>query len=102
MWTPENVGVDRRCDIGAMMPRPPRVFEADDILSGRVSLEQYPFNLIYLVIAFSSYYADVKIHPSDLPRVDVLLSAAEILTDQGWEVVAVDSGGKLLCLRRKR
>ncbi|MFG1603161.1 hypothetical protein [Actinoplanes sp. NPDC049265] len=85
-----------------MMPRPPRLFEADDILSGRVSLEQYPFNLIYLVIASSSFFADVKIHPSDLPRVDVLLSAAEMLEDQGWEIVAVDSGGKLICLRRKR
>jgi hypothetical protein len=83
-----------------MLPRPPRVFEADDILSGRVSLDEYPFRLIYLVIAFSSYFADTSVHPSDLPRLDVLLSAAELLEGRGWQVVSVDSGGKLLCLRR--
>ncbi|BCJ50715.1 hypothetical protein Asp14428_21900 [Actinoplanes sp. NBRC 14428] len=83
-----------------MQPRPPRIFEADDILSGRVSLEGYPFRLIYLVIAFSSYFADTRIHPSDLPRVDVLLSAAEVLESQGWQIAGVDAGGKLICLRR--
>ncbi|MEV8506990.1 hypothetical protein AB0368_19570 [Actinoplanes sp. NPDC051475] len=83
-----------------MLPRPPRIFEADDILSGRVSLDGYPFGLIYLVIAYSSYYADTPIHPSDLPRVDVLLSAAELLETRGWQIAGVDSGGKLICLRR--
>lgn len=83
-----------------MLPRPPRIFEADDILSGRVSLDDYPFTLVYLVIALSSYYADTKIHPSDLGRVDVLLSAAELLESRGWQTISVDAGGKLLCLRR--
>ncbi|BFU46276.1 hypothetical protein [Krasilnikovia sp. MM14-A1004] len=83
-----------------MLPRPPRIFEADDVLSGRVSLDGYPFNLIYLVISFAAYHADTRIHPSDLPRVDVLLSAAELLETRGWQVVSVDSGGKLVCLRR--
>nr|BFE73709.1 hypothetical protein GCM10020092_070100 [Actinoplanes digitatis] len=84
-----------------MLPRPPRIFEAEDVLYGRVSLEGYPFRLIYLVIALSSYYADTKIHPSDLGRVDVLLSAAELLESSGWETVAVDADGKLICLRRR-
>lgn len=84
-----------------MLPRPPRIFEADDVLSGRVSLDSYPFSLIYLVIALSSFYADTNIHPSDLARVDVLLSAAELLESRGWEIVGVDAGGKLLCLRRR-
>ncbi len=83
-----------------MLPRPPRIFEADDILSGRVSLDAYPFNLIYLVIDFSTFYGDMNIHPGDLPRVDVLLSAAELLESRGWQVVNVDSEGKLICLRR--
>ncbi|MGA5299915.1 hypothetical protein ACPCHT_08305 [Nucisporomicrobium flavum] len=84
-----------------MLPRPPRVFEADDVLSGRVVLDGYPFRLIYLVISHASYFADAKVHPGDLPRVDVLLSAAELLEERGWEVVAVDAGGKLICLRRR-
>jgi hypothetical protein len=84
-----------------MLPRPPRIFEADDVLSGRVSLDGYPFQLIYLVIALSSFYADTSIHPGDLGRVDVLLSAAELLEGRGWQVVGVDAGGKLICLRRR-
>lgn len=84
-----------------MMPRPPRVFEAADVISGRVSLDGYPFRFIYLVISFSSFYADTKIHPSDLGAVDQLLSAAELLESRGWEVASVDHGGKLICLRRR-
>jgi hypothetical protein len=84
-----------------MSPRPPRVFDAADILSGRVSLDGYPFRYVYVVISLPSFYADTKIHPSDLIRVDQLLSAAELLESRGWEVVSVDQGGKLVCLRRR-
>ncbi|AGZ43024.1 hypothetical protein [Actinoplanes friuliensis] len=83
-----------------MQPRPPRLFEADDVLSGRISLDGYPFRLIYLVISAASFYAGTSIHPGDLGRVDVLLSAAELLETRGWQTVSVDAGGKLLCLRR--
>ena len=84
-----------------MLPRPPRLFEADDVLSGRVDLAGYPFRLIYLVISLPTFWAENPIHPSDHGRVDVLLSAAELLEERGWEVVSVDAGGKLICLRRR-
>jgi hypothetical protein len=85
-----------------MQPRPPRIYEANDVLTGRVNPSQYPFKLIYLVTALSSYFAGTNIHPGDLGRVDALLSAAELLEQRGgWRVVGVDSGGKLLCLSRQ-
>jgi len=32
---------------------------------------------------------------------DTVLSAAELLEAQGWELVSVDHGGAMVCLRRR-
>jgi hypothetical protein len=86
-----------------MSARPPRIFQAEDLFNGKASLDGYPFRLIYLITSFASFYAaDASIHRADMGRMDALLSAAELLEDNGWETVGVAAGGRLMCLRRRR
>jgi hypothetical protein len=77
------------------------LFQAEDLVNGQVSLEGYPFKLIYLVTSFSSFYASDAVHIHDMARMDVLLAAAEMLEGRGWEIAGVAAGGKLICLRRR-
>ncbi|MCU7725752.1 hypothetical protein ODJ79_18640 [Actinoplanes sp. KI2] len=81
-------------------PRPPRWFVADDILSGRVNLDGYPFRYIY-----------ISIHPSITTpfggtayaaKVDAVFTAVEWLETRGWEIVNFELSGKVAYLRRSQ
>jgi hypothetical protein len=83
-------------------PRPPRLFLADDILSGRVRLDGYPFRHILVVPSMStSLGAAFGGRAGANSLLDMVLSAAEFLEPQGWELVSVDHGGAMACLRRR-
>jgi hypothetical protein len=92
------------CHIWPVQPRPPRIFVADDILSGRVSLQVYPLRYIYLTPSLSSIFqrggAGYKVRTGNNGPADQLLSAIELLEVQGWEVVTIDIQGHVACLRR--
>jgi hypothetical protein len=62
-----------------MLPRPPRLFEADEILNGQVRLDGYPFRHIAL---------SVRRHAGN-QAIDVLLSAVEMLDPLGWDLVNI-------------
>ena len=87
-----------------MQARPPRIFAADDILAGRVSLDGYPFRYIYVTPSAGSLFArggagfSIKTGNNGPP--DEMLSAVEFLETRGWEVVSVDVSGHATCMRR--
>lgn len=87
-----------------MQPRPPRIFVANDVLTGRVSLHGYPLRYIYLTPSFSSVWrkgsAGYRFGTGNNGPADELLSAVELLESQGWEVVTIDIQGHVACLRR--
>jgi hypothetical protein len=84
------------------MHRPPRIFQAHDILSGRVSLDGYPFRYVCLSLSASVALGTAFSgrHGANA-RMDQLLSAAEFLETRGWEVLNIEHGGTLLYLRRR-
>jgi hypothetical protein len=87
---------------GAQAPRPPRLFVADDILSGRVRLDGYPFRYILIGPSVSSSLGvTFGGRPATNALLDLVLSAAELLESQGWELVSVDHGGAMACVRRR-
>ncbi|BCJ59188.1 hypothetical protein [Micromonospora endophytica] len=86
-----------------MQPRPPRVFAADDILSGRVSLDAYPFRYIYVTPSLSSVFAgrfNYRLKTGNNGPPDEMLTAVELLETRGWEVVTVDASGHVTVMRR--
>jgi hypothetical protein len=86
-----------------MQPRPPRIFSADDILAGRVSLDGYPFRYIYITPSLSSVMSGrgtFKLRTGNSGPPDQMLSAVEFLEGRGWEVVTVDISGQATCMRR--
>jgi hypothetical protein len=81
-------------------PRPPRLIVVDDVFSGRFQSQGYPFR--YLVIGVGSSLSDVGFGRSGANNmIDRVLSAVEMLEAQGWELVNVDQGGTIACLRRR-
>ena len=83
-------------------PRPPRLFVADDVLTGRVTLDNYPFRYILLGSGLTSALgAGLGGRSGANAMLDKILSAAEFLETRGWEVVSVDQGGTVVCLRRR-
>ncbi|WP_433530646.1 hypothetical protein ACQPYA_00390 [Micromonospora sp. CA-263727] len=86
-----------------MQPRPPRIFAADDILAGRVSLDAYPFRYIYITPSLSSVFSarsTYRFKTGNNGPPDEMLSAVEFLETRGWEVVTVDVSGHVTCMRR--
>jgi hypothetical protein len=87
---------------GAQLPRPPRLFIADDIYTGRVQLDGYPFR--YIIIgsspsrAFSTAFSGRQ---GANHMLDAILSAVEFLEDRGWDLVSVDQGGTIAVMRRR-
>ncbi|MFI5693260.1 hypothetical protein ACIA58_15555 [Kribbella sp. NPDC051586] len=63
------------------MPRPPRMFRSQKILSGEVSLDGYPFRYAAVLSGGTSYDS----------ALDQVLSAVEFLETRGWELVNVAS-----------
>lgn len=86
------------------LPRPPRLFVADDILTGRVQLDGYPFR--YIIIgpspspsqAFSTAFGGRQGANNML---DVILTAVEFLEERGWDLVSIDQGGTIAVMRRR-
>jgi hypothetical protein len=81
--------------------RPPRWFSADDILSGRVTLDGYPFRYVYVSGEPSDGFRVSFAGPSTVATtVDRVFSAAELLEARGWQVVNFEQNGKVAYLRR--
>ncbi|MEV0134461.1 hypothetical protein AB0H83_39135 [Dactylosporangium sp. NPDC050688] len=83
-------------------PRPSRVCRADDILTGRVNLDGYPFRYIVLGPAVSvskMVGAAFNRAAGENTMFDEVLSAVELLETRGWELVSMDQGF-VACLRR--
>ncbi|HEX8345245.1 MAG TPA: hypothetical protein VF657_11015 [Actinoplanes sp.] len=79
-------------------PRPPRWFVADDILTGRINLDGYPFRYIYISIRPTiTILSGASGHAA---RVDVVFSAVEMLETRGWELVHFEQSGNVAYLRR--
>jgi hypothetical protein len=84
-----------------VQPRPPRIFSADDILTGRVSLDAYPFRYVYITPSPSSVFANMYRFRSGYNiSADQVLSAVELLETRGWEMVTVDPSVHVACMRR--
>ena len=81
--------------------RPPRWFSADDLLNGRVSLDGYPFRFIWITATPSGGGINVVSGgPSArAARVDMVMSAAEMLEARGWRVVNFEDHGQIAYLR---
>lgn len=94
--------------LGAMVsptprpPRPPRLYIAEDILSGKVRLDNYPFRYICIGPGVgTALSAGFGGRSGANAMLDQILSAAELLESRGWELVNVDQGGTVACLRRR-
>ena len=86
------------------LPRPPRLFVADDILTGRVQLDHYPFRYIIVGGQLSaSQTLDMAFNRRQGANnlLDVILTAVEFLEDRGWDLVSIDQGGTIAVLRRR-
>ena len=85
-----------------MLPRPPRIFTADEILSGQVTLDGYPWRYICVGLSPSAALGTALSGRSGADaRLDQVLSAAELLEGRGWEVMSIDQGGTLVFMRRR-
>ncbi|MFI5492774.1 hypothetical protein [Actinoplanes sp. NPDC051859] len=80
--------------------RPSRWFSAEDIVHGRINLAGYPFRFIWINAAPSSGLRVTFGHSGTAAMVDLVLTAAELLEAQGWQVVNFEQGGKIAYLRR--
>ena len=67
---------------------------AADVLSGRWNSHEYPFRYVVL------WQSKELVARSRNKMMDTVLSAVEVLEDQGWELASVDEAVSLACLRR--
>lgn len=81
-------------------PRPPRWFSADDVLSGRVNLDGYPFRFIYMSGNPSGGGIRISSPSDQRAGIDRVFSACELLETRGWQVVNFSEEGKIAYLRR--
>jgi len=84
--------------------RPSRIFRANDILTGRVVLDGYPFAYVVVLPAtsMSSLVGTAAISPvKEHTMIDEVLTAVEFLESRGWELVGLDQGFAA-CMRRIR
>ncbi len=81
--------------------RPPRWFSADDLLNGRVSLDGYPFRFVWITATPSGGGLRVVSgsQSAQAARVDMVMSAAEMLEARGWHVVNFEDRGQIAYLR---
>lgn len=91
------------CDIGWMFrPRPPRLYVATDILSGRVNLDDFPFRYICVgPPASSAFGAGFRGRSGVNETLDQVFSAVELLETRGWELAGIDRAGTIVVLRRR-
>ncbi|SCE92226.1 hypothetical protein [Micromonospora mirobrigensis] len=82
--------------------RPPRRFHSDDILSGRVNLDPYPFRYIMVTPSPGAMVSNtLSLGAGTLAEVDRLLAAVEFLETRNWELVNLEQGGLVAFLRRR-
>ena len=67
---------------------------ASDVLSGQWTTNGYPFRYVVL------WHRKELVARARNTMMDTVLSAVEVLEDQGWELVSVDEAVSLACLRR--
>ena len=67
---------------------------ATDILDNRWSSSGYPFR--YLAI----WHGKERVAKFRNKQIDTVLSAVELVEEQGWELVSIDEALSLACLRR--
>jgi len=80
------------------LPRPPREFIAEEVLSGRANVDNFPFRYIFLTSGnAASFHAG---HAGLLARADAVFTAVELLETRGWEFLHVLEGGQVAYLRR--
>lgn len=84
-----------------MLPRPPRIFDAADVLYGKISLDGYPFRYVYVTVSEGAFNVNDLGLGGDRGKVDVLLSTVEFLETRGWELVTLDPRGRLAVVRRR-
>jgi hypothetical protein len=82
------------------LPRPPRQFAADAVLSGAVDLRSYPFRMICVTSATRVVGSVFGGRGAVLNLIDVTMSAVELLESQGWELINFEQGGLTAYLRR--
>jgi hypothetical protein len=83
--------------------RPSRVFRANDILTGRVVIDGYPFRYVVLLPATSAsrLAGTTGTHAvEENSMIDEVLTAVEFLETRGWELVGLDQGF-VACMRRR-
>ena len=67
--------------------RPPRLFRADEILSGRAVLDGYPFRYVLIGPNASAAFGVALGGRSGANNMlDLVLSAAELLETRGWQL----------------
>jgi hypothetical protein len=85
----------------ARPPRPSRVFYADALLSGRVSLDGYPFRYIVVTPSPGSVTKlAFSFGTQTNPTIDAIFTAVEMLESRGWELVGFDQNGLAAFMRR--
>jgi hypothetical protein len=85
-----------------MQARPPRIFTADQILTGQILLDSYPWRYVCIGLSPSTALGTALGGRAGADaRLDQVLSAAEYLEGRGWEVVSIDQGGTLVFMRRR-
>ena len=79
------------------------MFFSDDILDGRVNLDQYPFRYILIRPAPKALMGMAfSFGGNQLVEIDKVLTAVELLETRGWELLAVEQGGLVAIVRRVR
>ncbi|GAA2506295.1 hypothetical protein [Winogradskya humida] len=79
-------------------PRPSRQFYAEDVLGGRIDLDNYPFRYAFVMIGdVSTVRAG---HAGLLHRMDVVFSAVEFMEARGWECLNVVDNGQVAYMRK--
>ena len=71
------------------------------MLSGKVNLDHYPFRFICIGLSPGSVLSSgLGGFAGANSRLDKVLTAIEFLETRGWQLVSLDQGGLLACLRR--
>ncbi len=76
--------------------RAPRMIPVDDVLSGRWTPADHPFRYVAI------WHRKELVARARNDMMDRVLSAVELLEDQGWELVTVDEAVSVAVLRRRQ
>jgi hypothetical protein len=82
------------------IPRPARRVIAEDVLAQRVNVDVYPFRYLYLSTPPATRSSPENGRAEFDARVDVVLTAVELLEARGWELVNLAELGQIAFMRR--